>query len=395
MKLRIFIPMNTLIYENVISGADIFVIELAKRLMDRFEICVMTTDVGKRLWLDSVPNLKELHVIPSFTKSCPPFLISLVLMLRTIAACLRIRHVDKYEGRLLFYTPSDYLCDILPAVYMKRKDKKCIWISRIHHVILPFWRRRGNPLLNLLSFVGQRISIIIIRQISDLTLTLSGTYEELVKLNFRNKLAILDPGVDLETIDSIPRSSKKECDAIFVGRLHPTKGVYDLLEIWKYVVREREDAKLAIIGGGQKNIVNSLKNLIKRYALQKNVEVLGFIPNSTKVYKFLKSSKIYIIAEHENGWSMSGAEAMACSLPIVAWDNLKMFKFAFSKGFVLVPFRDFKAFAESIIDLLENDRKRLELSNEARREAKLFDWNKRAEQLSNYISQLLHRSWQV
>lgn len=382
--MQLLILMNTLIYENAISGADILAIELGKRLKDKYGIKVMTTRLGQEVWRDTEPSA-ELRIIPSFDRFISPLLVALILMLRAFSACLQVRWIDQ---PLISYSSSDYICDILPAAYLKKKNEKNLWISRVHHVILSPWERKGNFLINVLSFLGQRLSFWIIKRRSDLILTLSGTYDELIRLGFpTDKIAVSNPGVNLKTIDSV-QALEKMYDAVFLGRLHPTKGVYDMLEIWKYVTMNERDAKLAIIGGGSKEIVHCLRKLIAEYGLQTNVDLLGFIPNDKQVYKILKSSKVYVDPEHEDGWSMSGSEAMACGLPMVAY-NLKLFETAFHQGFITVPLYHKKEFADVVVDLLRDEKKRLELAEEAYQEASKFAWEEVAARLCSLIDTLI------
>ena len=71
-----------------------------------------------------------------------------------------------------------------------------------------------------------------------------------------------------EKISASKSNRKFASDAVFVGRLHPTKGIFDLVEIWKKVVNEKPNAKAIIIGGGGINENKKLKSSIKKAHLK-------------------------------------------------------------------------------------------------------------------------------
>ena len=144
-------------------------------------------------------------------------------------------------------------------------------------------------------------------------------------------------------------------------------------------------SKLAIIGGGPDTIVKLIQSMVDKNGLKENIVFLGFLPNSKDVYKVMKSSKIYVDPEHEDGWSLSSCEAMACSLPVVAY-NLEIFGTSYKKGFRTVPLYNVEAFAKVILELLGDTEKLKVLSNEALQEIKKCDWRKRAMEFDDIIS---------
>lgn len=388
MKLIIF--LNTIIYDRVISGADILTLNLIKRWVNRFDIEFVITQAAYSAVKGLEPKDKlKLKTLPSFYPKIPVFMktyvhavfISLALLLRGIYACFALWNLRGAKSKTILYTSSDYICDILPAFFLSLNNRKFVWIARVYHVILPPKARQGSFIMNTFSYYGQRISFWIIKRGATKIVTLSGTYSELVDLKFpENRMSISNAGVDFDVIDKVQASGIKY-DAVFLARLHPSKGIRDLLKVWKLVTQKKKDAKLAVIGGGPEHIVNSLKKRILDYALESNIDLLGFLPTHEEVYTVMKSSKVYINLEEEDGWSMSGSEAMACGLPVIAYD-LKMFHSAFKKGFIVVPLHDTQRFADTVLEILKNDARRCELSKEAREESENFDWDKIALELS-------------
>ena len=222
---------------------------------------------------------------------------------------------------VVLYSSSDFFPDTIPAFAIKLVRKNVKWVSRVYHMIPAPSRRKGNLVLNILSFASQRMSISLMKMKSDLVIGLNGSVrDELASLGIPlSRLAVSGAGIDIDLIDSVAPGPKRY-DGVFLGRIHPNKGIFDALDVWRLVVNIRKSARLAIIGGGDKELITLVKKRILEYDLVENVDYLGFIENDLVVYGIMKSSKSFIFADHEAGWSLAACEAMACGLPIVGYD---------------------------------------------------------------------------
>ena len=87
-----------------------------------------------------------------------------------------------------------------------------------------------------------------------------------------------------------------------------------------------------------------------------------------------KSSEVFVFPSHEEGWGIAICEAMACGLPVVAYD-LPVYREIFTQGIITVPLKDIKAFSEKVVNLLENDKERHVLGDKARSQATVYDWD--------------------
>lgn len=384
----VVVMANSMVYPQSISGGDRIFVEICKRLdTNRYRISVVTTEVGHKLWKEAVPSDKIIKLQTSFLdRLCIRAFVPLMYFVRLIRAC---RTKIQLINRLIVYSSSDYICDTIPSLYMKKKNSNAFWIARIYHVIPGPGRRRGNLLLNVFSFVGQRLSFWIIAQKADLILVLTKSLgEELVQIGFpKERIGISGGGINFGSIICARRRQTALYDGVFLGRLHANKGIFDLIDIWERVVYRKKNARLAVIGGGDHNMILSVTRQINRYNLEKNVDLLGFVPDDKRVYEILKSSKIFLFTDHENGWSLATCEAMACGLPVIAYD-LEIFGTVFKRGFITVSFLNLKKFSETVLNLLNDEDKRLELANEAYEQAKAFDWDTTALNFARLLDRL-------
>lgn len=355
----------------------------------RFKLKVITTLQGKAVW-ESISSKAEFLLLPYMKYEGLELKITFLAtyILRTIFAVPLLKKTLQTEKeKNILFSASDFFPDVLPAFFAKKK-KNTFWFARVYHIIKSPFERKGNFLLNLLSFFLQRISLKLIKARADKILTPIGTYKELCELGIApERIIINNPGVDLKLIDSL-KPSDKHCDAIFIGALLFNKGSYDIVKIWGKVVRKLNHAKLTVIGGGPKKEVDYFRKTIADAGLTRNIEYLGFVKNIKDVYAFLKSSKILILTGHENGWSIPVSEAFACGIPVIAY-NLKMFGTAFRRGFITVPLHDTDKFAGEIVNILNNDTIRVSLSKEAYTEGRNLGWDKVAESLAVEIDNFI------
>jgi len=263
------------------------------------------------------------------------------------------------------------------------------WVAVTHYLIPPPSKRDGDFLANFVSFFTQRISVSLMGKFADQIITSSMFLKlQLVSLGIReNKIQVGSNGVDTRLIDSI-RSGPLRYDACFAARLHPSKGVYDVIDAWTLVCRHKPDAKLVMVGYGKDTIVSELRGRIERKGLSKNVELIGF-RKSSGVYEFMKQSKLFLYGDTENGWGIAIAEAMASKCVVLAYD-LPVYKEVYGDSIIYVPWRNINKFAGSILRLLSNENLIHEMGERSRVFVSKYDWDRIAigelKNISNVIS---------
>ncbi len=267
----------------------------------------------------------------------------------------------------IVYAGSDFLWDVFPAFIWKLKNKNVKWIQLIFHLI---------PSNRLISHYAQKFSFFFIKRFADLVIVDNYLLkEELVAQGFDAKnIEVNPPGINTGYFKDIKSVKEKSYDSCFLGRLHPSKGIFDLIDIWKLILKKKQNAKLAIIGGGNKRLEDELKKKIMDANLEHNIAIMGYLEDD-KAFEILKSSKVFISPSHEEGFGIAILEGMACGLPVVAWD-LPVYREVFPKGIIRVPTGNIEEFAWSILDLLEDSKLYGRISKEAREMSLRYDWDK-------------------
>jgi glycosyltransferase involved in cell wall biosynthesis len=95
-------------------------------------------------------------------------------------------------------------------------------------------------------------------------------------------------------------------------------------------------------------------------------------------FQLLKSSKVFLCPSHYESFAIVIAEAMACGLPVVAYD-LPIYSDIYSGNVSTVPLGDTNRFAEVTIDLLNNDELRIMAGAQGQKFIQKYDWDRISE----------------
>ncbi len=376
---------------SLVAGGDRLLEEMVKRIPKKLSLTVIIPKIAQNHWEQAGVKV-NFEILPgnSFEKFTGPFGVFANYLLRIWQSLKILRRIakDKGSNHTVIYSSTGIWPDIMPAFGIKILNPKLLWLARIHHLSPPPQRRPGRLWVNFGAYFLQKLSLFAINVKANLILVLNSKLKnDLVNLNFsKNKMVILGGGVDFAAISTIPSPTSKKFDAVFLGRIHPAKGVFDLAPVWQQVVKNKPNAKLALVGTGPENLITNLRNQIKNYNLEKNIKLLGFLPRK-KVWETLTQSKVFLFTDHEAGWGLAAAESLAAGTPIVGWD-IGVLGSVFKSGFLVIPQNNYHLFAEKICLLLENQKLYQKLSKLAKAEAAKFDWEKISLKFQNILSKI-------
>jgi glycosyltransferase involved in cell wall biosynthesis len=187
------------------------------------------------------------------------------------------------------------------------------------------------------------------------------------------KTIIIERGVERSWF--VSGDEPKSIDAIFVGRLCKDKGVDTLLRAWEEVLRTRPDARLVIVGSGDKQ--GALEKMVSDLDIGKSVTFVGYLNEPSRIQELLHSSKLFLLPSKNEGFARAVSEAMACGLPCIISD-LPNLRELYGGVAVFVPVGDHMMLAEEIIDLLADEPRCAKIGQSSRARAKEFQWDKAA-----------------
>lgn len=286
----------------------------------------------------------------------------------------------------VIYSLTGIICDVFPGFILKKKFNK-VWVANVDNIEAPPSQKPGSYLVSLFSFFLFKLSVFFLKQADVIFITtpLNEVRETLINGGINPKKIILsNNGIPFKDIQKIKKTKIPKYSAVFMGRIHKGKGVFDLVKIWRKIADQIPGARLVIIGSGDKETTSKLKKLIKQKNLSSQIFLAGFVDEATK-YRFLKSSQIFLYPSYYDANPISTVEALACGLPVVAYD-LPIFVEHYPKNIIeIVPKGDIDKFSQKVIYLLTNRDKMKMMAASCREWAKNSNWEEIFRKQENII----------
>jgi glycosyltransferase involved in cell wall biosynthesis len=127
-----------------------------------------------------------------------------------------------------------------------------------------------------------------------------------------------DPTAPIET-PVVERLCKSRNRVLFMGRLHPKKGLDLLVPAWAKMGTLLKDWELVIAGPDEAGYLQELEALIRSSDAADQIIVTGPVQGMSKT-ALLHSADVFVLPSYSEGFPMSLLEALACGVPVVATD---------------------------------------------------------------------------
>lgn len=215
----------------------------------------------------------------------------------------------------------------------------------------------------------------------------------------QEKVVVIYNGVDLTEFSPQQPDSRLreefeiEKDWILVGtlgQLIPGKGQNVFLKAAAQVLKQTPKVKFMIVGEGNQEYRRKLEDLSAGLSLSGKVIFTGFREDIPRIMNAL-DIVVLPSTTHLEGLSRVIIEAMASSKPVIA-TNSGGNPEAVEDGItgILTPPEDFRALAESILDLIREETKRKRMGEAGRKRAeKLFRIEKTISQIEKVYEEIL------
>ena len=356
-----------------IAGGEVRLAEIMKGFIKRgWEVHFLTNGGGEFLCkLFNLDRIKNHNFYIKEKGSRIWFIIFTIKTLFNIPKPLK-----NFNGYI--YTANELLFDVIPALKIRNKNR---WIAVVHWMPpLKFWqRKKSNFFVSLFFMIGEWLSVFFIKYFADLVLAVSeSTRKQLLNIGIKkDKVVAVNCGVNFKEISVMTKENMdKKYEAVFMKRIQAVKGVFNLIDIWELVVKKNSDAKLAIIGGGIDN--ETIISLIKEKQMGNNIVFFGLIFDFEKKFKIVSQSKIFILPSYEENWAIVMGEAMACKIPVLAYDLPELIE-VWQNSFEQIPLGNKKYFANKILEYLDNKTLRDRQAELGYNYVQQFEWSDIAE----------------
>ena len=150
-------------------------------------------------------------------------------------------------------------------------------------------------------------------------------YEEIRAFGQRKPVAVIPNGVDLPAPVEVQRANRRTL--LFLGRIHPIKGLDLLLEVWRDLPQDlRRDWTLRIVGDDADGHQAQLEAMVQDQGIPA-VEFPGPAFGDQKTREYAQAD-LYILPTKTENFGMTIAESLAAGTPVITtrgapWDGLE------------------------------------------------------------------------
>jgi glycosyltransferase involved in cell wall biosynthesis len=154
--------------------------------------------------------------------------------------------------------------------------------------------------------------------------TAESEYHDIRSLGFKQPVCIIPNGVNVPPLNFLPKRGPRKL--LYLGRIHPIKGIDILVNAWKIIEREFPDWELCIAGPDNNGYLLETQNLAKKLKI-KRVKFLGPLFGEKKLRAYREAS-IFILPSHSENFGMTIAESLAAGTPVITtkaapWEKLE------------------------------------------------------------------------
>lgn len=142
-------------------------------------------------------------------------------------------------------------------------------------------------------------------------------YYDIRRMGFSQPVCIIPCGINfLPLVKKLPNRRK---NLLFLARIHPKKGVENLLKAWSKLQDKFNDWDLNIVGPNEGGYSNSMKNLSKKL-INKRVFFHGALEGDKKNQVYHDAS-IYVLPTFSENFGITVAEALSFGTPVLITDQ--------------------------------------------------------------------------
>ena len=112
---------------------------------------------------------------------------------------------------------------------------------------------------------------------------------------------------------------------LFLGRIHAKKGFDLLIPAFESLCRQRQDAHLLIVGTGETNYVESIREDVGRRGLAARVTFTGLLQGREK-WGALAASDLFVLPSYQENFGLAVVEAIRSGVPVILSRYVNLWK---------------------------------------------------------------------
>ncbi len=166
----------------------------------------------------------------------------------------------------------------------------------------------------------------------------------------------------------------------YMGRLHKRKAIDLLILSFKQILNSVPRAVL-LIAGPDDGVLENLKKIVNDNKLQDSVRFLGYVSKEKKELLLAASDLFWYATYPGENFGHSAVEAMHAGVPVIFSRDVGICKDALANAAGIVVEHNVESAANEILALLRDKERMLEISENAKKQVRLYSSEKIAEQM--------------
>ncbi|MCW5553491.1 MAG: glycosyltransferase [Verrucomicrobiae bacterium] len=193
------------------------------------------------------------------------------------------------------------------------------------HGMLTAWSRRHQGWKKAMAWwLYQRLDL---KTASVLHATSPAEVQELRKAGLTQPLAMIPNGVELPPGNPKSEIGNRKSGArtvLFLGRIHPIKGLLNLVRAW--AILRPAGWRVVLAGNDEGGHENEIKAECRKQKVEPDFDFLGPVEGGRR-WDLYRSADLFVLPSHSENFGIVVAEALACGVPVITtrgtpWQDL-------------------------------------------------------------------------
>jgi glycosyltransferase involved in cell wall biosynthesis len=147
---------------------------------------------------------------------------------------------------------------------------------------------------------------------------------EIRALGLQQPIAVIPNGIQPPEAITRPESNG-HARALFLSRIHPKKGLLNLVRAWK-AVQPPSEWELVIAGPDENGHRAEVESLVQRLDLRQQVKLIGEVDDDKK-WVLYASADVFVLPSFSENFGTCVVEALSCGVPVITttgapWQDL-------------------------------------------------------------------------
>jgi len=259
-------------------------------------------------------------------KSSSQYIFKFLPFLKKLSFCPKLFDFLLFESKsyssLVLHNHGMWQWNALYASFIKKKNPSILLVQSTRGSLSSWAFSSGSFLKPLFWFLFQRKAL---ESVDLFHATSHQEYLDIRRYGFHQPVAIIPNGLNLiEKVTLTKSMTSNHKTLLYLGRLHPIKGLDVLLDSWKLITGVFPDWRLKIVGSDiDYHGCNGFKNTLMQKILDESIENVMFSEEVFGSEKFdtFASADLFVLPSRSENFGVTVGESLSVGTPVITTNN--------------------------------------------------------------------------